>query len=332
MSSALIAPSQYDPTELLAYGASPYPRGLALPKNLAPAIRDAAQAALDPRATVGRQETDLLQVSLIGWLSGALFNLNHANSYADRQGDEPGTQIELLAGQVAKMVQRRFPSFRPAEVQEAITRGSAGDWYNPAQGYLVLSVPTVQGWLSAYQQEARRPALDVLEKVANDLGDGPRQENLPDWHPVAFGLTSAVLCGLVGRVQAGAVLDDFDFDVLAYDWLDRLGILARFRTHAERQAMLDAEIAKLGDPLTPYLTDASKGRSGELKSFRQALARVAQPAQHPVMSEAKGNARRALFRAWLQSWDSPRACYVALLDCWASFYFTHFQALNDVNN
>jgi hypothetical protein len=328
MSTALVIQEENPAAQLLVRGKSQWPEKLALPDNLAPASRDAALAAQDRLAAVRDQEPEVLAILVMGWLSRALFRLNHANSYADRKGDAPGAQIELLAEDVTRMIQRKFPNFRPAEVNEAITRGSSGDWYDPKQGYLVLSVPTVQGWLGSYQHEARRPALELLEKIANDLGDGPREMNLPDWHPVTFGISAAKLCDLVTRSLGGEILDDFTFDVLAYDWLDRLGIWARFRTIEERQAMLDAEIAKLGDP-SLAMAGLSKNRQGELKSFRQALALVAQPNQHPVMSEAKGNARRALFRAWLQSFDSPRACYVALLDVWAFSYFLHFQGLTD---
>lgn len=299
-----------------------------LVQHLRPALRETVAALLDHAQPVGKLDPALVQAHLIAWLTGALFSLNHGASYKDGEGDAPGQTVELLAAEVARMIQRRFSTFKPKEVQEAIRRGSAGDYHNPAQGFLVVSVPNVASWLSAYAAADRREALALLAQAEATFAREGAPMDLPVWHPVKFGLNVAELCDTVRRalLPAGYNGADLgDFSLVLYDYLGDLGVWVAWAGLDRMKEILDQEAAALAAIPTTYAQDV--GRRGELRSFADALkTEAAHLAKHPVMSEAKNNARRRLYREFIVAQDSPRAAYLYVLNAWATRYFSHYAA------
>lgn len=257
------------------------PASAALPANLPASLAPAVLAHLADQLPVREHDyTDL--VPFIGdLLNGAALLLGHRNALADIE------DLDLMANGVASMIQRRFASFKPAELSEAFQRGASGEYCQPGE-VLFVSLPIIASWLEGYQRTARAAAVALLSQQAQPKALlAPRIDYLGS-------VLDYVALAKVGELPTGFELD---MGNVLYAWLKQAGAFNGFRTAEQYAQMQQQETDRL---LAVKLPESGAARR-EYTSFINALADQGElPDAHPLSRSVVNACKKRLLREWLQ--------------------------------
>lgn len=254
-----------------------------LPPTLSPQIRQAAALLLSEQPTALSFTSVDLRKALYQPLSAVAFLLGHSNSLADAK------DLKLMGTALAAVIHRRFPSFRMAEISEALVRGASGEWPLP-NGFLAPTLPNFTHWLVCYQQQCRSKALETLQQLA-----AAEQQRLLPTPTIAEDEFPAAVAQLAAHVaKLGTFPSDLDNGNLGYEWLKRVGAFNGFKTQAEYLAMQHKEAWRMSRQRS-----ADVGKRNAVKSFAVAIRR-GWPAGHPMEASLHNNCKKLLLREWIR--------------------------------
>jgi len=245
-----------------------------------PPSQSAAVAAYQADQDTARELPLNELIPIVGdLLNGAALLMGHKNALADLD------DLDLMAQGIAVMIRRRFGSFKPAELSEAFQRGASGE-YRKEGDLFTVALPTVAGWLSAYQTKAR--AAVVLASQAPHLAlPAPRIDYVGS-------VLDLVVLARAGQLPAGF---DLDFGNVLYTWLKASGALTGFRT-ADQYSQMRAEET---DRLLARTVPASGPERLELRTFTAALeAEGKLPESHPLSRSVVNACKKRVLREWLE--------------------------------
>lgn len=228
-------------------------------------------------------------------LNGAALLMGHKNALAEFD------DLELMAQGIAVMIQRRFGSFKPAELSEAFQRGASGEYRTPGD-ILTVAMPTVASWLEAYQTKARAAVVAAAQQPASQLAlPGPRIDYVGS------------LQDLVALAKAKQLPTGFDLDLgnVLYTWLKESGALTGFRT-ADQYSQMRAEET---DRLLARTVPTTGTERLEYRTFTAALeAEGKLPDAHPLSRSVVNACKKRVLREWLHyvaRWELDLADYLA---------------------
>lgn len=256
---------------------------------LPPAVAAAAQAY---------QADELPVAKCPGPEIGKLFNrlLSRSALLLGHKTWQDEDELFELAASCAEMVQRRFPAFKPSEVDMALRRGASGEFRRTPDEIVYVGLQTVADWLAAYQVKARAVVVKALA-AANE------PKLLAEGHPDRVEWRIKALLQLRDGIDAGTAPEGWEFDPGngLYQWIKALGLLRNFRTPEQYEQMRLEE----ADRLLAESDMADRDTRRKATTFAAALDTMVNdgkpwPSDHPLARTTATACMKRVLREWLQ--------------------------------
>lgn len=253
---------------------------------LPPAVAAAAQAYQADELPVSKLAVNEVGKLFARLLSRSALLLGH-KSWQDED------ELFVLAASCAEMVQRRFPAYKPAEIDMALRRGASGEFRLKPDEVVYVGLQTVADWLAAYQVKARAEVVKQLQKAH----EAESQKLLPEGHTDRVEWRVKMLMGHYQQAKDGHLPAGFDLDPgnALYDWVKALGLLRNFRTPEEYEQMRLEE----ADNVLADIDMARREERQRATSFAVALDANRWPAEHPLARSVVNACKKRILREWL---------------------------------
>ncbi len=244
------------------------PKATATPQQVK--LIRAATASLE-NAAVRELKDDMLDQLILKGIGEAKFLMGY-NGLLSKTAD-----LNTMATAVGNMLRRRHRFLREQEVPLVFRMGAEGEFEQPKDNFLGLSLPMFTAWFNRYATTTRAQAL--LNAQAAEA-DGPPRSVLPPTHPVVLRAYAHQIIAGVHKVAAVGRYEDFDQGNVLYDTLKVLGLFDALYSKEQKWEMWNEEATRVKDNLRGLAKDKI------IENFTSALAELGRPPDRDPITHA----------------------------------------------